>query len=134
LSVSKTCGVSNGIINKSEAAGLMRICWENLTRQTASVSICPSQIPHDLSWDRKPERRDGKRATYNPSDGTPLSFQCESHSMERDFRLSAYLKSYIVLNCDAKATSEVLIMTVNRENETIVAYCEAVLNNRLKSG
>jgi hypothetical protein len=38
------------------------------------------------------------------------------------------------LNSNAKSNSEVLVMTVNRENETIMAYFEAVLNNCLKKG
>jgi hypothetical protein len=97
LSVSKIYSVGNGIIDECEAAGLMRICLANLVRKTAPVPICPPQISHDLSWDRKPDRRDEKPATYSPSDGTSLSFSvCESHDMETDFRLSACFKSYTV--------------------------------------
>jgi hypothetical protein len=118
----------------------MRICWENVTTKTAPVPICPPQIPHDLSWDSEPDRRDWKPATNSPTDDTALSFSVWKSQLGNGLSLIGATLNYIRyrealrLNCNAKSNSEVLIMTVNRKNRTMMSHFEALLNNRFKKG
>jgi hypothetical protein len=53
LSVSRLLSVGGGVINECGAVGGMSVCRgnRNTLRKPVSVSLCPSEIPHDLTWD-----------------------------------------------------------------------------------
>jgi hypothetical protein len=54
LSVLRLYSIDGRMINEYGAIGRMRIGGENQStrRKPAPVSLCPPQIPHDMTWDQ----------------------------------------------------------------------------------